>query len=243
MCPVDPVPQDHQLYQSVQHKRVCRWETTAGLSRDTGSTRGRHPRIRKDLSQYMQQSAGSHRPRPRNRPSPGRPRLVLPPPRPDPRPVWQRPALSLYPKIEPEHQYDAASDLRCGAHSDYGTVTLLFQLQGQPGLEILQDSQTWSAVPVNPTAEPEVPILVNIGDLLSSWTNGYLKSAVHRVIAADSSAPERYSIAYFCHPLDDAKLDPVPSTIVQGHQPEVRNGGVVITAREHLEARLRATYT
>jgi isopenicillin N synthase-like dioxygenase len=148
-----------------------------------------------------------------------------------------------YPKIEPEHQYDAASDLRCGAHSDYGTVTLLFQLQGQPGLEILRDAQTWSAVPVNPTAEPDVPILVNIGDLLSYWTNGYLKSAVHRVIAADSSAPERYSIAYFCHPLDDAKLDPVPSAVVQRHQPEARNGGVVITAREHLEARLRATYT
>jgi isopenicillin N synthase-like dioxygenase len=149
--------------------------------------------------------------------------------------------LLYYPRIEPEHQYDAANDLRCGAHSDYGTVTLLFQLQGQPGLEILQDAQAWSAVSVNPTDEPDVPILVNIGDLLSYWTNGYLKSAVHRVIAGNSS-PERYSIAYFCHPVDDARLDPVPSAIAQGHQPDVRNG-VVMTAREHLEARLRATYT
>jgi isopenicillin N synthase-like dioxygenase len=146
-----------------------------------------------------------------------------------------------YPKIEPEHAYDAASDLRCGAHSDYGTLTLLFQLQGQPGLEI-QDAETlsWSAVPVNHTSEQDVPILVNVGDLLSYWTNGYLKSAVHRVIAADSSAPERYSIAYFCHPLDDARLDPVPSLVVQSHRPEARDK--VITAREHLEARLRATF-
>jgi isopenicillin N synthase-like dioxygenase len=151
--------------------------------------------------------------------------------------------LLYYPRIEPAHQYDAASDLRCGAHSDYGTVTLLFRLPGQPGLEILQDTQTWSAVPVNPTVEPDVPILVNVGDLLSYWTNGHLKSAVHRVVAADAAAPERYSIAYFCHPLDDARLDPVPSAVVRGRRPEGGTDGIVITAREHLEARLRATYT
>src|SRR5689334_22560258 len=55
--------------------------------------------------------------------------------------------------------------------------SLLIQLPGQPGLEILTREHSWVPVPVIPGA-----ILVNIGDLLSYWSNGLLKSTVHRVI-------------------------------------------------------------
>lgn len=76
-------------------------------------------------------------------------------------------------------------DVRAGAHSDYGSITLLFQRPGQPGLEILTPSKTWAPVAISPSGtehDASPPILVNIGDLFSYWTNGLLRSTVHRVI-------------------------------------------------------------
>ncbi|KAJ4295024.1 hypothetical protein N0V90_007032 [Kalmusia sp. IMI 367209] len=110
----------------------------------------------------------------------------------------------------PQTKSENATSIRAGAHSDYGSLTLLFRLPGQPGLEILTASSTWAPVPVNPSPSTlsNPPILVNIGDLLSFWTNGMLKSTVHRVTF--SGGEERYSMAYFCHPLDEAKLESVP---------------------------------
>ncbi|OCK93267.1 Clavaminate synthase-like protein [Cenococcum geophilum 1.58] len=165
--------------------------------------------------------------------------------------------LLYYPSIpSPPDQ----TDIRAGAHSDYGSVTLLFQLPSQPGLEILTPSNTWAPVPVNPTSLPTAPILVNIGDLLSYWTNGLLKSTVHRVIFPQpeegKQSEDRYSIAYFCHPLDEARLVPVPSRAVkefqsaegEGRKVKVGYGGgageadEIMTARDHLNRRLAATY-
>lgn len=151
--------------------------------------------------------------------------------------------MLYYPNI-PDADLDKQNDLRCGAHSDYGTITLLFQREGQHGLEILKDpnEDTWAPVPVNPTAEPDVPILVNVGDLLSYWTNGVLRSTVHRVILPDPKfGQDRYSIAYFCHPLDSARLEPVPSKLVQEHA-SISKTAHVLTAKEHLESRLKASY-
>ncbi|KAF2161275.1 hypothetical protein M409DRAFT_69881 [Zasmidium cellare ATCC 36951] len=141
-------------------------------------------------------------------------------------------------------------DIRAGAHSDYGSITCLFQLPGQPGLEIKTPSGDWAPVPVDPLDQAKegkaLPILVNIGDLLEDWTGGLLKSTKHRVVfpKSEEGAGDRYSIAYFCHPLDDALLEPVPSEVVREH---VRTHGgkerKVITARDHLMERLAATYS
>lgn len=169
--------------------------------------------------------------------------------------------------------YKHDQDVRAGAHSDYGSITLLFQRPGQPGLEILTPEGTWAAVPVEPNqaqgqeggfAFP--PILVNIGDLLSYWTDGLLKSTVHRVVfpVSEQQDPDnqqdRYSIVYFCHPVNTTELVPIPSKTVDAHREERKQddddnvgfgGGAgylvpgkrALTAREHLEARLAATYT
>lgn len=142
----------------------------------------------------------------------------------------------------------------------------MFRLPGQPGLEILTPSPEWSPVPLNPLNDPDLPILVNIGDLLCYWTNGLLKSTVHRVIfpppkagttaGPDTSQEDRYSIAYFCHPLDDAALVPVPSAKVEERKGLLTKEGVgfgggvgapgedgnVLTAKGHLDRRLKATY-
>lgn len=158
-------------------------------------------------------------------------------------------------------------DVRAGAHSDYGSMTMLFRLRGQAGLEILTHSndggdddnrQAWSPVPVCPPgteADPAPPILVNIGDLLSYWTNGLLRSTVHRVVfpgkggpvvEGESDTEPRYSIAYFCHPVGTMPLTPVPSERVRSFKPPLRAAAEqgnpyaerkVMTADEHLRMR------
>lgn len=90
-----------------------------------------------------------------------------------------------------------------------------------------------------------LPILVNIGDLLSYWTNGLLKSTVHRVIFPNNGkgpAKDRFSMAYFCHPLDDAELVAVPSEKVRMYKGGEGVSSKVLTARGHLDQRLEATY-
>jgi isopenicillin N synthase-like dioxygenase len=78
-----------------------------------------------------------------------------------------------------------------------------------------------------------------------------LKSTVHRVTF--SGGEERYSMAYFCHPLDDAKLESVPSRIIEEYgdrgakeleaqREKINWRGEEITAKEHLNRRLNVTY-
>ncbi|KJZ71771.1 hypothetical protein HIM_08856 [Hirsutella minnesotensis 3608] len=155
----------------------------------------------------------------------------------------------------------SSQDIRAGAHSDYGSITLLFRLKGQAGLEILKKDSTWAPVPVCPPGtdtDPSPPILVNIGDLLSYWTNGLFRSTVHRVVFptagsgsvdGESSSGTRYSIAFFCHPEDSSRLEPVPSQRVQRYVPDgdgpdqnPYSQRQVLTAREHLEMRLKESY-
>lgn len=160
--------------------------------------------------------------------------------------------LLYYPTLPPSDDYDGETDIRAGAHSDYGTITLLFQRPGQPGLEILtsergDSEEKWYPVPVNPTDEPNVPILLNVGDALNFWTGGLLKSTVHRVIfPKDSRGEDRYSMAYFCHAVDDARFDPIPSEVVRRHSVQasshVNGPAKAITAKQHLKSRLAATY-
>ncbi|KAI7156607.1 Clavaminate synthase-like protein [Hortaea werneckii] len=216
--------------------------------------------------------------------------------------------LLYYPAAEenpPTGGSETGDDIRAGAHSDFGSITLLFQQRGQPGLEIRTPKGEWAAVPVDPSSRPSsssathhqhhasgdhdssgekpaaaLPILVNIGDLLEDWTAALLKSTVHRVIfpkqaenkettgkEADGDGKkgggDRYSLAYFCHPLDEAELEPVPSRRVEEYaataaaagggkdgrsigglrRSVVKGDGRVMTARDHLMERLGATYT
>lgn len=130
-----------------------------------------------------------------------------------------------------------------------GSLTLLFQRPLQSGLEILTSNGTWSPVPVFPkgTENDEFPpILVNIGDLLNHWTGGLLKSTVHRVVMPKSRREARYSIAYFCHPLDDIDLVTIPSERIRTmnfeKKRDLQSEKKVMTAAEHLKSRLVATY-
>jgi isopenicillin N synthase-like dioxygenase len=84
--------------------------------------------------------------------------------------------------------------LRRGAHSDYGTITLLYA-ESEPGLQIRHDGK-WHDVPA-----VEGGFIVNIGDLLSAWVGGRWTSTVHRVLVPEGRADrDRVSIPFFVHP-------------------------------------------
>lgn len=86
------------------------------------------------------------------------------------------------------------------AHADKGIVTLLLN-DDIGGLHVLSRDEEWIDAPPHPEA-----IIVNVGDLMTRWTNGRFRSAMHRVINA--SARRRYSIPQFHHPTFRTVVDP-----------------------------------
>lgn len=147
-------------------------------------------------------------------------------------------------------------DIRAGAHSDYGSITLLFRLRGQAGLEVQLRDGSWAPVPVQPPGtehDPSPPILINIGDLLSYWTNGLLRSTVHRVVFGgeavdgETATHPRYSMAFFSSPSPSTQLGVVPSERVKNFVPRGQSSNPyaerkVMRADEHLRMRLAETY-
>ncbi|CAE6454614.1 unnamed protein product [Rhizoctonia solani] len=137
-------------------------------------------------------------------------------------------------------------EIRAGAHSDYGSLTLLFQ-KSLGGLQLQLPNGKWLDAPVVDDA-----VLVNIGDLFDFWSGGRYPSTVHRV--ALPTGPEagqaRYSIAYFLHPTDDVLLSRIPikdDTEDQHARTSVYERFGVdadekMTAREWLDRRLAPTY-
>ncbi|KAI8613337.1 hypothetical protein BC830DRAFT_484310 [Chytriomyces sp. MP71] len=127
---------------------------------------------------------------------------------------------------------------RCGAHSDYGAITFLFQ-DSIGGLEVL-DEATQKYLQVVPIPNT---IVVNIGDLLQRWTNDHMKSNLHRVVKPytmdeDGYLPARYSIAYFCDPDPDAFVEPIQRFVTEENPAKYKT----VTAWEYLRARRNNTY-
>lgn len=140
-----------------------------------------------------------------------------------------------------------------GAHTDFGSVTVLFAKVG--GLQVfvpdsLAGGESMNVSPTyrsNTTSEKDgswayvKPVdghaVINIGDALVHFSAGILQSALHRVISApgDQSESTKYSVVYFCRPEDRVILQPlkqselVSQRIETGRWHENEEG---ITARE-----------
>jgi isopenicillin N synthase-like dioxygenase len=96
--------------------------------------------------------------------------------------------------------------LRMGAHTDYGILTVLLA-DDVPGLQIHHDGE-WRAVRIPPGT-----LLVNIGDMLARWTNDRWTSTLHRVVpppAADGVVRRR-SVARFLEPDPDCIIECLPT--------------------------------
>ncbi len=118
----------------------------------------------------------------------------------------------------------------CGAHTDWGALTLLAQ-DDAGGLQVQPAGGDWLDVPPAPGH-----FIVNAGDMMQRWTNDRWPSTLHRVVNRHSGR-DRYSIAYFCDLDDDAVIAPLPGCC-SAERP-ARYGP--ITAGEHLEAMYRRT--
>ncbi|ETI27318.1 hypothetical protein G647_09508 [Cladophialophora carrionii CBS 160.54] len=140
---------------------------------------------------------------------------------------------------------DASPAYRISPHTDWGTLTLLFQ-SAVGGLEVRPPKYTSARLSLSTEKWTPAPalrdkILVNIGDMLEFWTAGKLKSTWHRVVptAADGSL-DRYTFAYFLHPDKDCVLVPMAGMEKEGWVP--RYEGVGRTAETHIHARIQAVH-
>jgi isopenicillin N synthase-like dioxygenase len=124
---------------------------------------------------------------------------------------------------------------RAGAHTDFDCLTMVFQQEGQGGLQVSPgkdaegkgDNREWSSVTPN-----ESRITCNIGDMLMRWSDDRLKSTLHRVRMPKPGQYKgaRYSMAFFCQANKDV--------IIQGPNKKYPP----ISARDYLLQRIQANF-
>ena len=128
-------------------------------------------------------------------------------------PQFRDPGASLRLLHYLPHPPDArANQLGCGAHTDWGAITVLAQ-DDCGGLEIQTTGGDW--VLAAPIAGAFV---VNIGDLLARWTNDLYRSTPHRVLN-NLSGRERYSAALFYDPDHHARIECLPGCHSEDNPP------------------------
>jgi isopenicillin N synthase-like dioxygenase len=122
-----------------------------------------------------------------------------------------------------------ADQVRLGEHSDYGSITLLFQ-DSIGGLQVkTRDGQWIEAVPVANA------VLINVGDHMQRWTSDRLLSTPHRVLIPEEEIRQRTtrrSVAFFVHPDPDFVIECLDDS----------NKYPPTTDRQYLRQRLDATY-
>ena len=118
--------------------------------------------------------------------------------------------------------------VRGGAHTDYGSITLLWRFDDVGGLQI-QDRETnyWVDAPI-----VENSIVLNIADMFARWSNDTLKSSNHRIVNTDLTRP-RYSMPYFVDPGRDVIIKNL-TNLPDKYPP--------ISAYEYLKWRLAQSY-
>ncbi|MBN9530079.1 MAG: isopenicillin N synthase family oxygenase [Alphaproteobacteria bacterium] len=95
--------------------------------------------------------------------------------------------------------------LRAGAHSDYGSLTIVRQEDAPGGLQVQNEDGEWLDVKPTPGA-----LVVNIGDLMMQWTNDLWRSTMHRVVNPPRDkalGSRRISLVFFHQPNYDAMVE------------------------------------
>lgn len=120
----------------------------------------------------------------------------------------------------------------CGAHTDFGGLTLLLQ-DPSGGLQVWEhSSEQWiDATPISGS------YVVNLGDMIARWTNDKYRSTLHRVI--NSSGKERYSIPFFFTGNPEQKVECITSCLGEGEIPKYS----VTTVDQHMRNMYQRTYT
>lgn len=152
---------------------------------------------------------------------------------------WFRPFADRSISVMRANNYQRRSDtppaadgqLRMGAHSDYGTLTILLADRVH-GLQIRDTAGEFHDV-----QPPEGGFLVNLGDLLAEWTNDRWRATIHRVVPPPADIPgefRRRSVAWFQQPNHDAVIEVLPMCISHDNPAKYPP----TTSGEHLIAKL-----
>mmetsp|Transcript_24238 Transcript_24238/g.67872 ORF Transcript_24238/g.67872 Transcript_24238/m.67872 type:complete len:232 (-) Transcript_24238:133-828(-) len=139
-----------------------------------------------------------------------------------------------YPPVEARDVEGLPPDVwRAGPHTDWCCLTLLFQREGEPGLECAANPKAPAESVWVPVAPVPGGIAVNVGDLLGRWSNGRLLSNLHRVRMPrpEECRPprSRYSVAFFMQADRSAVVES------EGHEP--------ITAGDYILGRIRSNFS
>lgn len=84
--------------------------------------------------------------------------------------------------------------MRAGAHTDYGSLTILLADNAPGGLQIFLNDE-WIPVKAPPNS-----FIINLGDLMQRWTNDKWVSTLHRVVPPPpdcEGSTRRQSMAFF----------------------------------------------
>jgi isopenicillin N synthase-like dioxygenase len=133
--------------------------------------------------------------------------------------AYHYPPMSAQPK---------PGQLRGGAHTDFGSLTLVYAHPTAKGLQVWDGSE-WEDVPaVSGT------FVVNLGDLMAQWTNDLWVSTLHRVAnPADTEWDQsRYSLVFFHQPNADVLVQSLDRHNAAKYAP--------ITSGEHLARKIEA---
>ncbi|KAF8589980.1 Clavaminate synthase-like protein [Ramaria rubella] len=124
-----------------------------------------------------------------------------------------------------------------GEHTDFGSLSFLHNILG--GLQVLPPgTKDWQFVkPLSGHA------ICNIGDALTIYSGGILRSSHHRVIPppGDQSKFPRWSLVYFLRPTSTAILEPLTQSpiIAEAAQKNKINVGENVTAGDWHARRVR----
>jgi isopenicillin N synthase-like dioxygenase len=136
-----------------------------------------------------------------------------------------------------QHVPPKPGQLRAGAHTDYGSLTILLPQEGSKGLEIAARDGSWIAVPPIPGA-----FVINLGDLMQRWTNDRWVSTLHRVInpsRQEGGMARRQSLAFFHQPNWSAEISCLDACLPPGEKPKYES----VLSGPYLMSKFRATVT
>jgi isopenicillin N synthase-like dioxygenase len=139
------------------------------------------------------------------------------------------------------HHYPALThpplpgQLRTGAHTDYGAMTILAATHAEGGLEVQLPDGSWAGV--TPGAGEFV---VNLGDMMARWTNERWASTLHRVVnpPLGMAQSRRLSIGMFVHPNYDQRIECVPTCLAPDERPRYP----AISAGEHIKRKIERSH-
>jgi isopenicillin N synthase-like dioxygenase len=113
----------------------------------------------------------------------------------------------------PEQEDVLPLQMRAGAHTDYGCLTILRSQDSAGGLQVKDRDGEWIDV-----RGLDDSFVINIADAMSVWSNDRFVSTVHRVVTPPDAlvaGSRRQSIAFFYNPAADALIEPI---VAQGAQ-------------------------